>query len=316
MTTVNAGTPNNDKGPKVWRDLDQASLDASYDQQAYAPHFAQVIERMILASRSMHDRLGQPQTYAYGPSEIEKLYFYPAKTANAPVHIHVHGGAWLQRKAETVAFPAESLNAAGINFAVFDFAGVDETGGDLSPVFEQVCRGLAWLANNAKRLGGDPERLFVSGFSSGAHLAGAAMTIDWAKYGYSHNPYKGALLASGMYDLFPVRLSKRSKYVAFNDTIVQELSAQRHIDRFDVPAVIVNGTFETPEFQRQAKDFVEALRSGGRQVTALICAGHGHYEIMEAFGNPYSPLGRTIIDQALHTTVADLVDNAACRSGT
>jgi hypothetical protein len=42
---------------------------------------------------------------------------------------------------------------------------------------------------------------------------------------------KGAVLSSGMYDLKPVRLSKRSKYVNFTDEMEEALSAQRHIDR-------------------------------------------------------------------------------------
>ena len=47
-----------------------------------------------------------------------------------------------------------------------------------------------------------------------------------AKDGLPMDILKGAALSSGMYDLKPVRLSKRSKYVAFTDEMESE--AQRH----------------------------------------------------------------------------------------
>ena len=35
---------------------------------------------------------------------------------------------------------------------------------------------------------------------------------------------------SGMYDMKPVRLSKRSTYVKFNDDMENKMSSQRHLD--------------------------------------------------------------------------------------
>lgn len=33
------------KGPRVWLDLDQAEIDAAYDQSVYAPNLPQIIKR-------------------------------------------------------------------------------------------------------------------------------------------------------------------------------------------------------------------------------------------------------------------------------
>ena len=57
------------------------------------------------------------------------------------------------------------------------------------------------------------------------------VTHDWSKEGLPADIIKGAVLGSGMYDLKPVRLSKRSKYVKFTDEMEEALSAQRHIDK-------------------------------------------------------------------------------------
>lgn len=284
--------------PKVWLDLDQAALDAAYDQTVYAPNAPQIIKRMVAASAAMRERMGGGRLFQYGPSAIERLYYYPADRADAPLHIHVHGGAWRQRSALDVAFPAEAFVRNGIGFALIEFTSVEETDGDLGPMLAQVCAGLAWFAKHAATLGGNPERLFLSGFSSGAHLAAAAIVADWVSLGLPRNPYRGAVLASGMYELKPVSLSKRSEYVRFTPKVLEAMSAQRHIDRFDIPVILANGTYETPEFQRQARDFAAALQAAGRPVRHIQAEGYNHYEVMEMFGHPFSPLGRAAIEQA------------------
>ena len=108
---------------------------------------------------------------------------------------------------------------------------------------------------------------------------------------------KGALLASGMYDLKPVRLSKRSKYVNFTDEIEQELSAIRHLDRLNCPVIVAHGTQETPEFQRQAREFHAALKAAGKDVTFLVGEGYNHFEITETLASPYGLLGRAVLQQ-------------------
>jgi arylformamidase len=73
-----------------------------------------------------------------------------------------------------------------------------------------------------------------------------------------------------MYDLKPVRLSKRSKYVKFTDEMEQALSARRHIDKLHTP--LARGTYETPEFQRQTREFCAAVK---RRVPVELAVGEG-----------------------------------------
>src|SRR5207302_8603482 len=81
------GPPPHHKGPLVFMDYDQVELDASYDQVAYEPLIARVSQRLASNSEAVRARIGAPQRAAYGPSEIEKLDIYRAKTANAPVFV-------------------------------------------------------------------------------------------------------------------------------------------------------------------------------------------------------------------------------------
>ena len=144
---------------------------------------------------------------------------------------------------------------------------------------------------------GDRERLYLISHSSGSHLAGCAVTHDWPKEGLPRDILKGATLSSGMYDLKPVRLSKRSAYVKFTDAMEQELSAIRHLDKLVTPLNIGYGTYETPEFQRQARDFAAAVKGAGKPVELLVGEAYNHFEMLETLANPYGLLGRAALTQ-------------------
>ncbi|MBV8165925.1 MAG: alpha/beta hydrolase [Alphaproteobacteria bacterium] len=289
LATLLASGPALAQGPKVWLDLDQKALDDAYDQAVYAPNLQQIIGRYATNSEAVRARLGAPQRLAYGPSAIEALDLYRTDKPNAPVQIFIHGGAWRTGLAKDYAFPAELFVRAGAHFVVPDFINVLEADGSLMPMAEQVRRAIAWVARNAGSFGGDPERLYLSGHSSGAHLAGVALI--------GNESIKGALLCSGMYDLKPARLSARSKYVAFTDAMEDALSTQRHLARIACPVILAHGTKETPEFIRQTRDFAAALKAAGKPVELLVADGYNHFEVIETLANPYGLLGRAALAQ-------------------
>ena len=285
------------KGPRVWLDMDQAELDAAYDQTLWAANREQVVRRFATQSDAVRARLGAPQRFAYGTTAVEGLDLYPTARPNAPINVFIHGGAWRAGLARNYAFPAELFVLAGAHFVVPDFAAVQDVGGNLMAMADQVRRAVAWVYQNARSFGGDPDRLYVSGHSSGAHLAGVVLTTDWPRaHNLPANIVKGGLCSSGMYDLKAPRLSARSSYVTFTDEAEQALSAQRHLDRLTAPVVVSHGTLESPEFQRQARDFAAALRAAGKPVTFLVGEDYNHFEIIETLASPYGLLGRAALE--------------------
>ena len=281
----------------VFRDYDQKALDDAYDQAVYAPNRDQLLERRNLASEAARRRLGEPRRFAYGPGPNEQLDVYPTGKG-AHVQIFVHGGAWRAGRAREYAAPAEMFVDAGAHYVAVDFDNAPDCGGDLFVMAEQVRKAIAWVYRNAATFGGDPQRLYVSGTSSGAHLAGVAATTDWqARFTLPNDIVKGYTLCSGMYDLEAPRLSKRSAYVRFNDEMEAELSPQRHLERIRAPIALLYGSLETPEFQRQAREFAAALEGAGKAVELIRAPGYNHFEIAETLGNPYGPLGRAVLAQ-------------------
>jgi arylformamidase len=293
-----AQQPPRPKGPAVWLDMDQAELDAAYDQRVYAPNTEQVLKRYASNSEATRARLGAPRRVPYGPSAIEALDIYRTGAARAPVHVFLHGGAWRGGAAKDYAFPAELFVNAGAHYVVPDFVNVIEAGGSLMPMAQQARRAVAWVRRNAESFGGDPDRIFLSGHSSGGHLAGVVLTTDWQReFELPADTVKGAVLCSGLYDLKPVRLSARSSYVKFTDEMEEALSTQRHLAQIRVPVVLAYGTMETPEFQRQTRDFAAALRAAGKPVQLLVGQNYNHFELPETLANPYGLLGRAALEQ-------------------
>jgi arylformamidase len=187
--------------------------------------------------------------------------------------------------------------AAGAHYVVPDFAWVQDVGGSLMVLADQVRRAIAWVYENAAHLGSDPSQLYVGGQSSGGHLAAVALTTDWPRdFDLPVDVIKGGMCISGMYDLTPVRLSARNAYVAFDDATVAALSPMRHLDRLHAPLVVAYGTCETPEFQRQNCEFAAAVENAGKKVQLLVAEHYNHFELPETLGNPYGLLGRTALD--------------------
>jgi arylformamidase len=285
------------KGPLVWLDMDQRELDDAYDHTQYAPNRQHVLGRYLTNSAATRAILGEPERIAYGPNEVERLDLFRAASPNAPTCIFVHGGAWRGTTAADYSFLAEMFVRAGASLAILDFASVESFGGDLVPMVEQVRRGAAWVYEHARKLGADPAHLYLAGHSSGGHLGGCLVTTDWPARGLPADLFKGAVLASGMYDLRPVRLSKRSEYLALTDESEDTLSPIRHLDRLTTPLILSYGSCETPEFRRQTEDFARAVQEAGTPATLLVGEGYNHFEILETLANPYGLLGRAMLTQ-------------------
>ena len=285
------------KAPPVFLDYDQAALDAAYDQAAYAPNREQLIKRRIRDSERARQRIGDPERAAYGAAEIEQLDIYRTGRAASPVFIFIHGGAWRSGRSRDFVTPAEMFTTAGAHYVVPDFAWVQDVGGSLIVLADQVCRTVAWVHRNAADFGGDPNRLYLGGQSSGGHLAAVALTTDWQhNFGLPADIIKGGMCISGMYDLTPVRLSARSAYVKFDDATVSALSPIHHLEQLRAPLIVAYGTRETPEFQRQNREFAAAVKAAGMQVQLLVGEHYNHFELPETLGNPYSLLGRAALD--------------------
>jgi arylformamidase len=246
-------------------DMDQVELDAAYDQSFYAPLQAQIIRRQASSSELARVRLGAPRRKAYGPTEPEKLDIHRTARPNAPIFAFIHGGAWLGGEVKNYAYAAEMFVNTGAHFVALDFVAIEPAGGDLRVMADQVRRGVAWVYKNAASFGSDASRLYVGGHSSGGHLCGVRLVTDWQKdFSLPADIIKGGLCLSGLYDMKPVRLSKRSLYVKFTDEMEQAMSSQRHLDLLRAPVTLTYGSNKTPAPEPRFRRGGARRRQAGR----------------------------------------------------
>jgi arylformamidase len=290
-----ATPPTRSKGPAIWLDYDQHDMDEMYDQSVFAFNQKAVLARSDANNVVATATIGKSERFSYGSDPIEGVDVWKTRRPNAPVLIYLHGGSWQSGRSADFALYAEPYVNAGAHFVSVDFTNVRATKGDLFPLVDQCRRAVAWTYRNAAKFGGDPERLYLCSRSSGSHLAGCVVTTDWDKLGVPRTVLKGAVMGSGMYDLKPVRMSARSKFVNFTDEMEHELSAMRHINRIHTPLVLAIGTLETPEFQRQSRDFAAALTKAGKPVEVIVGQHYNHFEVGDTIGHPYQLIGRALM---------------------
>lgn len=297
QTTCQYGMPDDHvKGPPVWLKLDQEELDAAYRQEVYQPLLDEIDSRIYSLSYDLRVRRGYPERAIYGDHPDEGMDIYRADRRQAPVFVFIHGGTWRYGNAGDSGFEAEMFMDRGAHFVALDFSDVREANNDLNVLAGQVRRGVAWVVKNADSFGGDPDRVYIGGHSSGGHLAAVALTTNWTEFGLADDALKGGLLMSGMYDMEPVRLSYRRNYIAFTDAMEEAMSPQRHIDRINAPLFVSYGTLETPEFIRQAKDFAAAVQAAGKSAQLVVGHNYFHQDMWETLGNPYGPNGRAAVE--------------------
>jgi len=143
---------------------------------------------------------------------LQRLNLSLPKTRDqAPLLIWIGGGAWsyVDRHADTVfakALAQEGIAVASIGHRLSPATWRDPNlakGVQHPKHIEDLAAAVAWLHAHAKEYDLDPNRFFVAGFSSGAHLA-ALLTLDpryLEKEGLSTDLIKGMIPISGTYDI-------------------------------------------------------------------------------------------------------------------
>jgi len=150
---------------------------------------------VTLASVSAADAQRVTRDIAYATAHERQVLdvYAPENAKNLPVVFWIHGGGWQAGNKSLVALKPKAFMDAGFVFVSINHRLLPAA--DMEAITHDVASALGWVHKNVAAYGGDPDRLFVMGHSSGGQLAALMCTDDrFAKAeGYSLTMIKGCV---------------------------------------------------------------------------------------------------------------------------
>jgi arylformamidase len=276
----------------VYKQFDQAALNSQYNNRLHVPDFAAYLERWDLLSRQTEKELNAVKDLSYGSFLHEELDIYPSLHPSSITLVFFHGGYWHKWGKADFQFIAKAFRAYGITTVLIDYPLAPEVSVD--QIVASCRQAVDWLYHNLPEFNGDPARIYISGHSAGAHLAAMLLTTDWKNFNLDTSVIKGACLISGLFNLFPIRLSdinevlKMSTEAALRNSPVQYMPASR------CPVSIIVGGNETGEFLDQSRELYGCWKEN-IPAEILEIEGLNHYSILDTLPDPGSPLHRAML---------------------
>ena len=282
------------------------SPDPDYDLISDHDHSRQMMPRIavpdherwladdLVLSDGVKERISlhRDQRYGAGPRQVADLF--PASRPGAPIVLFFHGGFWRALSKDHLGFVAGPLSQVG--------AAAVLPGYDLCPsvtlrtVVTEAKQALLWTRQQAARLNGDPDRIYVAGNSAGAHLAAMMMAEDWTRHGLARAPIAGAILVTGIYDLRAILRIQVNEDVRLAPEELPALSPQFLPLQCPVPTIVAVGGAEPPLWIEQSRRFAAKLSAAGADTRLMEIPGLHHFSITQSLSDSTAPLTRAILD--------------------
>jgi acetyl esterase/lipase len=208
---------------------------------------------------------------------------YPENKKDLPVVIWLHGGG-LQagKKYFPEGFKKKDFVVVAVDYRLSPAVNC--------PVYiEDAAAAVAWTFRNVQKYGGDPDKIFISGFSAGGFLA-AMLGLDpqWlGKYGIKTTQLAGIISISGMMTThFAIRAERGDKSKV---PVLDAFAPISHASADAPPLLLVNGDRELDWPGRVEENFLLArtMKIVGHKDTAIYeLQGHKHGDGLETAAAP------------------------------
>ncbi len=244
---------------------------------------------------------------AYGTDARNKMDVYqPKKPATPtrdspngyPIVVFFFGGSWVSGDRESYRFVAEALAAKGILVMVADYRLYPQV---RYPDFLTDCaQAVAWAQREAARYGGDTQRLYLMGHSSGAYNA-AMLTLDprWlTAAGVKPTAVAGWIGLAGPYDFFPMT-NKQAQPVFNHPDYPAGSQPIDYVSRAAPRTFLgVPTTDDVVNPERNTQQLAEKLRAAGVPVTLKRYPSASHASLIGAFAWPLRRVAPVLEDVA------------------
>lgn len=175
---------------------------------------------------------------AYSKERLKLDVMYPDSGEGHPVVVWFHGGGLTGGNKQ---LPEELRDAGYVviapNYRLIPNVGVNEC-------IDDAAEAVAWAFANSERLGGDPNKIFVSGHSAGGFLT-SMIGLDksrLARYGLDADSIAGLIPFSGQ--VITHFSDRKSKGIGELTPYVDENAPLFHVRKDSAPYIIVTGDAE------------------------------------------------------------------------
>lgn len=276
-----------------YKQYDAVGLDRQYDARGTVEDLRPFLDEYAAYSREARARVPCTLDIGYGPGCAEKLDIYRAGDG-APAFVFVHGGYWRALGKSDSAFMAKCLAEYGVSTVAVDYSLAPAA--SLDEIVRQVRAAVSWVWKQGARYGLDADRIYIGGSSAGGHLAAMVLAGGWHRtFGVPEDLVKGGIVASGLFDLNPVRLTRVNGWMRLDAAAAARNSPIELLPRIGMPLIVTYGGSETDEFKRQSRLYALAWLRRGYAIDHFEMAEFNHYNIITQLADGSSLLTRKVL---------------------
>lgn len=282
----------------IWTGLTPEEHEFQYNPQRAFPNFADHQAARAPANARAHDTLRCARDVHYGEHPLRRLDIYPAEGAEglSPVHLFLHGGYWRAQDKANFAFVAELFVTRGVTAVIVNYELAPAS--TLDGVAYSAIAAMDWVLREIAAHGGDPRRVSLSGHSAGAHLGAEILAVDWAERGLDPAAITGAVLISGIFDPAPTVLTSVNAEVRLTSEIAARRNVEARPPRVACPVAVAVGGLEPWQWIDQSFRYSHHLRRHDRDPEVHVLPGWNHFDILDQYLDPESPLARMCLKAA------------------
>lgn len=267
----------------VYQNFTWESLGKAYDNSSAVKNSSEILEGFNARSNDISKQFPQNMDLRYGPHPRECLDYFSCGKKDAPLFVFIHGGYWQMRCKETFRFVAKGPLAQGFNVASIGYPLAPSA--SIGEIVLSVRNALLYLRRYSDELGFDASRIYVSGWSAGAHLAVSVL---------DEHGVCGALAISGIYDLKPISQCFLNDKLQLTENEILLYSPLRR-QFVKKPVTVVVGADELPELRRQSAEFAMHRAEEDIPGSFNLLSKHNHFTILEELENPEGSLTQLLV---------------------
>lgn len=231
------------------------------------------------------------------------IYIPENNTQKLPVLIHIHGGGWKTGDKRIQREHGKFYSNRNIIFVNINYRLTPEV---KHPVHaEDSAEAVAWVFQNIDKLGGDKDRVFITGHSAGAHLV-ALLGTDASylnKYNIQPSQLAGVIpVDTASFDLLSPRNERFVKKLVDNafgtdEATLKSASPMHHINmNQDYPDFLIFASGKRNSAINQSKELSRLLSESGNNAKVMVIDGYNHRDMNLGMREADGSISKAILD--------------------